>query len=521
MLYLKKQGGTRSSTLSSLATEVLDICHRHKICLLPSHLPGLGNTKSDALSRQKTQDEWYLNPKVAHKIFSKLGEPQIDLFASYKTAQVPTYFTLDRHDQSALGVDALANSWGFNTMYAFPPPSLILSTIQNSRGDTYPDSPILEGGSLVPRSNISPIQTTSEVAISSESGSQYQNRQPSPIPQPPPLDGLATFKAIIIKTGISNEVAEFLSTSWRKSTSGQYKSVWKSWASWCEAKGLDNASISVDKLLEYLLYLFKDRNLSWSSIGVHRSALSSILQPSISPSLGEHPLVIRFMKSIFLRKPPSIQPRWSWDMATVLRYLKRLGSPQSLSLKTLTWKLAFMTATFCAKRISDLTLLRTSKKYLQMTRHAAVFQPAFGAKQDRPGHQSPVVVLRAHSDKSLCPVSHLTEYLSRTNYKNRDEALFLTIIPPHKTAAKATIKRWVLQILREAGINSSPGSTRAAAASYALARNISLNAIMGAADWSQSTTMFKHYIRLLPQEVLSQIARQSSRNVQTAVLDSL
>ena len=169
--------------------------------------------------------------------------------------------------------------------------------------------------------------------------------------------------------------------------------------------------------------------------------------------------------------------------------------------------------------MADLTLLGISKKYFQMTRHAAVLQPAFGAKQDRPGHQNPVIVLKSYSDKCLCPVSHLTEYLNRTKYKDRDDALFLTVIPPYKKAAKATIKRWVLQILKAAGIESSPGSTRAAAASFALARNISLKTIMESADWSQSTTLFRHYIRLLPPEVLSQIARQSSRNVQAAVLD--
>ena len=157
-----------------------------------------------------------------------------------------------------------------------------------------------------------------------------------------------------------------------------------------------------------------------------------------------------------------------------------------------------MIAIFSARRMADLTLLRVSHKYLQMTRHAAVFQPAFGAKQDRPGHQNPVLVLKAYSDKSLCPVAHLVEYLKRTKYRNRDDSLFLTLIPPHKGAAKATIKRWILLLLKAAGIECSPGSTRAAAASYALAGNISLNTIMQSADWSRSTTLFRLSIRLLP-----------------------
>ena len=129
----KKEGGTRSATLSRIATQILDICHSHKIRLIPSHPPGLGNTKADALSRQKVQDDWHLNPQVAQKICSRLGIPEVDLFASRQTAQTSNYFSLDTRDNDALGVDALAHPWHFQTMYAFPPSALILPVIQKFR----------------------------------------------------------------------------------------------------------------------------------------------------------------------------------------------------------------------------------------------------------------------------------------------------------------------------------------------------------------------------------------------------
>ena len=150
-----------------------------------------------------------------------------------------------------------------------------------------------------------------------------------------------------------------------------------------------------------------------------------------------------------------------------------------------------------------------------------MFLPAFGTKQDRPGHQNPVLVLHAYSDVSLCPIANLKEYLSRTNYQNRDDSLFLTATTPHHKAAKAIVKRWILSILQGAGVQASPGSTRAAAASFALARNISLQTIMESAGWSRSKTVFRHYIRLLQTEVLTHIANRSSQNVQSAVLDTL
>ena len=133
---------------------------------------------------------------------------------------------------------------------------------------------------------------------------------------------LASFKAILTGTGVSEEVAEFLFSSRRGSTAVQYRSVWRSWLSWCQDHGLDPASVSLNTMLEYLYYLFSVKDLAWSTIGVHRSAISSLLQPLHSHSVGEHPLVSRFMRALFLRTPPSSTPRWTWDMATVLAFVR-------------------------------------------------------------------------------------------------------------------------------------------------------------------------------------------------------
>lgn len=393
--------------------------------------------------------------------------------------------------------------------------------VQTTGRKPNPDSPLLEGGPMVHRGLLSPDPTAIQAPVPQGPGDQHHDAMQPAIVEPAPPNGMAAFKTIITAAGISEEVAEFVAASWRDSTSTQYQSAWRSWVTWCETSGLDTTSISVGKLLDYLLFLYAVRNLSWSTVGVHRSAISSFLQPLSTPTLGEHPLVSRFMRSLFLKNPPATNPRWSWDMATVLSYLKNMGLPSTLPLRQLTWKLAFLVAVFSARRMADLHLLRISDAHLQLTRHSAVLQPAFGAKQDRPGHQSPVLILRAYSDKRLCPVATLSEYLSRTRHPNRDDNLFLSTIPPYKAAAKATIKRWILAVLREAGLEGTAGSTRAAAASYSLARNVSMQTIMESADWSRSSTMFRHYVRLLPAEVLAHIARRSADNVQAAVLQAI
>jgi hypothetical protein len=278
----------------------------------------------------------------------------------------------------------------------------------------------------------------------------------------------------------------------------------------------------VNTLLEYLLHLATVKNFAWSTVGVHRSAVSSILQPLASPSVGEHPLIVRFMRALFLRRPPAIRPRWTWDVATVLACIRDWGLAPTLTLRKLTWKLAFLVAIFSARRVADLTLLHISPHYLQRTAQAAVFQPIFGAKQDRPGHQNPLVVLKRYeTDLRLCPVAHLDNYLTCTESADRPPNLFLTTVLPQGIAARNTIKRWIISVLSEAGVEGSAGSTRAAAASYALASNITLRSVLEAADWSRGTTLFRHYVRLLPPEVLAHVAQDPARNVQDAVLDVL
>ena len=228
------------------------------------------------------------------------------------------------------------------------------------------------------------------------------------------------------------------------------------------------------------------------------------------------------MRALFLRKPPSVRPRWTWDVATVLACLRDWGFAHTLTLRKLTWKLAFLVAIFSARRVSDLTLLRIAPTHYQATLESAVFQPAFGAKQDRPGHQNPLVVLkRFAADLRLCPVAHLDDYLRRTAAEDRPMNLFLTTVIPQTVAARNTIRSWIISVLKAAGVQGSAGSTRAAAASFALAGNVSLASVLEAADWSRSTTLFRHYVRLLPQEVLAHVASRPPRNVQDAVLDIL
>ena len=85
----------------------------------------MANLSADALSSCQESNEWFLNTQVVNRIFRKIGRAQVNLFASRELAHLPVYFSIDRKDRRATGINALEQRWKFKKKYAFPPPQLI------------------------------------------------------------------------------------------------------------------------------------------------------------------------------------------------------------------------------------------------------------------------------------------------------------------------------------------------------------------------------------------------------------
>ena len=135
--YLRKEGGTRSPLLNTLAQDILRWSESLSICLAPQFLPGSTNVLADALSRphQLTRTEWSLNMTVFQSL-RRLWPVQIDLFATSANHRCSIYF-LPFRDPMVAGTDALLQSWNGLQAYAFPPVALIprvLAKLRASKG---------------------------------------------------------------------------------------------------------------------------------------------------------------------------------------------------------------------------------------------------------------------------------------------------------------------------------------------------------------------------------------------------
>ena len=80
----------------------------------------------------------------------------------------------------------------------------------------------------------------------------------------------------------------------------------------------------IEVVLDFLSHLV-DLGYSYSAINTARGALSALITPHTEDTVGNNPLVKRFMKGVFELRP--VRPRYTktWSVSTVLRFLKTLS----------------------------------------------------------------------------------------------------------------------------------------------------------------------------------------------------
>ena len=157
---------------------------------------------------------------------------------------------------------------------------------------------------------------TQQIALASP----QQARCDPPITQKPLPPDLSLIRQTFTSHNISMEAKDITTASYHTSTV-------------LPVKG--NQS-SVENGKDFLATLFAS-GLGYSTINTARSALSVFVLPNNITS-GTHPLVARFLKSIFELKPTLPSYSSIWYVSVVLEHLQTLGPLTQLDLKTLTKK---------------------------------------------------------------------------------------------------------------------------------------------------------------------------------------
>ena len=133
--YVNKQGGTHSTRLNALASQLWRWCRQEGITPVASHILGQENLIADFLSRGRVlPSEWTLHPEVLRSLIRELGPLKVDLFASALNARLPIYCAKTQ-DPAVWQIDAFAFSWTGIRAYAFPPFSFIPQVLRKIRQD--------------------------------------------------------------------------------------------------------------------------------------------------------------------------------------------------------------------------------------------------------------------------------------------------------------------------------------------------------------------------------------------------
>ena len=148
------------------------------------------------------------------------------------------------------------------------------------------------------------------------------------------IDSMSFIRIHYEERGFSEHVTNVLLDSWRPSTQKQYTVYLKKWAVFCRERQITAYS---PILMDVLEFLHTQLHLSYSALNTARSALSCVISIDNVP-VGQHPLVCRFVKGAFERKPPSRKYYAIWDVRQVLSFLKTLSPNSSLSLMELSLK---------------------------------------------------------------------------------------------------------------------------------------------------------------------------------------
>ena len=517
--YLRKEGGTRSPFLNSLAQEILRWTESHSIRLLPQFIPGSLNVLADSLSRphQLPHTEWSLHPEVFRSL-SRLWPVQIDLFATSANRQCCLFFSPFR-DPLAAGTDAFLHCWDGLQAYAFPPWSILPKVLAKLRV-----SPGLELTLIAPYWPQRPwfvdllhLSLAPPVALPLRRDLLRLPRSRCLYQGLPRLRLHAwRLRRFTRAAGFSSAVAAQASLSRRPSSRKAYQLKWQVYRQWCHSCGHSSSNPSLAKTADFLCWLHSSKHLGVSSIKGYRSMLSAVFRFQL-PSLSSHPVLRDLLRSFALESAPRQLRPPAWDLTLVLRFLNTSNFEPlaEVPLRALTQKVLFLVTFATAKRVGELQALSSVVTFVQGDACLS-YVPDFVAKSESLSRSIPrSFLVRSLSDFAagleddllLCPVRALRIYLDRlSTLSPLRRRLFMSPSRPSRPLSKNAISFFLRDVLSHAGASRPEvGRLRAhdirgVSTSVAFHRNWSVSSVLESATWASSSVFTSFYLRDLQHE---------------------
>ncbi|XP_028156423.1 uncharacterized protein LOC114356488 isoform X1 [Ostrinia furnacalis] len=295
----------------------------------------------------------------------------------------------------------------------------------------------------------------------------------------------------------NNDQLLLLRNSWRKSTLKTYEVAWKRWLNWSKNKKIDPKNPTGSQLAQFLSDLYLVYNLSYNTILLHKSVVSTLCDAEKSSHLSSHVLVKHILKSIALVKPKCAKPP-IWNVDELINFLKIYNLNENNTFQ-ISRHAAILLLLCSGRRIHDLTLLQIDPNHCIRSDESITFWPLFGSKTDCTNYrQSGWKLLSNKNNRRLDPVFWLNKTITLL-HERRDTAktfnLFVTLRGQAKPASRTIIAGWVKSLFKEAEITATPGSVRSAVASKSWLENHPLDEILTRGNWRSANTFKQFYKR--------------------------
>ena len=318
--------------------------------------------------------------------------------------------------------------------------------------------------------------------------------------------------------GFSEQYAKCTLKNNKRKTLISYLKCWRKFANWYNKWKTNYSAITVTDVSDFLLCLFNSKNESGNNysvdtINTYRSAIAYFVQLDI-PNLGFDVALLRLFQSFHQQRPSFPKYLVTWDVGIVLKFLASWHPPSALSLKKLTLKTVVLIAITSSDRAQTLHALRIDR--VTSTPQGLEFVIFDQLKTSRRGHPAKIVKCVSWDAQELDVAFYVQKYMEKTiTLRNRayirglgkPNQLFLS----HKTGlpvSKATISRWIKQVMALAGIDVNhykAHSTRGASASAARRKGASISQILETGDWSNLGTYQRFYERPVDSTPVGQI----------------
>ena len=295
--------------------------------------------------------------------------------------------------------------------------------------------------------------------------------------------------------GLSENASNIIQQSWRPGTTKQYQSYLLRWESHCPEKKINSLAGTVIDGINFLSELYQE-GLSYSSINTARSAPPAVISISGNVNFGNNAMVTRFMRGVFCSRPSLPRYKEIWDVSLVLNYIKKWQPLADIDLKTLTLKTVTLMALTSGQRCQTLHALDID--HMTVAPGYCSFEITQLLKTSKPNnHFGQLKLITYAPDENLRVVTCLKEYLKRTEpLRSGCKSLLVSYVKPHYKVSTNTISRWLKEVLKLSGIDTSiftAHSFRFAASSAAKSSNVPIDKIMATAGWKSSETFRKFY----------------------------